>query len=47
MYQLGTIFGDAALFVLFADHETGNVLQEQQRYFALAAEFDEMGAFKG
>ena len=31
MHHLGAVFGDAPLLVLFADHETGDVLQEEQR----------------
>src|SRR5690606_30109913 len=37
--------GDAAGLVLLADHETGDVLQEQQRNAALAGQLDEMRTF--
>src|SRR5262249_62014971 len=46
-YHLGTILGDAARLVLAADHEAGNVLQEQERDAALATQLDEMGALEG
>ncbi|MNN06427.1 hypothetical protein D3C81_1192170 [compost metagenome] len=39
------MLGDAAGFVLLADHETGDVLQEQQRDATLAGQFDEVRAF--
>ena len=45
--QLGAVLGDAARFIFAADHEAGNVLQEQQRRPALAGELDEMGALQG
>ena len=38
------MLGDAAALGLGADHEAGDVLQEDQRDLALVAEFDEMGA---
>ena len=44
--ELRAVFGDAAVFVLFADHEAGDVLQEEQRRSALRAEFDEVRAFE-
>jgi hypothetical protein len=40
--HLGAILGDAAGFVFAADHEAGNVLQEEQRNAALARELDEV-----
>ncbi len=45
--HLGAVAGDAAVFVLAADHEAGDVLQEDERNAALGAEFDEVGAFEG
>ena len=42
--QLGAVLGDALGLVLAADHEAGDVLQEQQRDAALAGELDEMRA---
>ncbi len=45
-YQLGAVLGDAPRFVFFADHETSDVLQEDQRDAALCAQFDEMRAFQ-
>ena len=38
------VAGDAFVFVFPPHHETGDVLQEDQRDLALAAEFDEMRA---
>ena len=45
--HLGTVFGDAFGFVFLADHETGDVLQEQQGDLALVAQLDEVRAFLG
>jgi hypothetical protein len=42
VHHLGAVLGDAALLVLLADHEAGDVLQEHQRDPALAAELDEV-----
>ena len=42
--HLRAMFGDALILIFAADHETGDVLQEQQGYFALAAQLDEMRA---
>jgi hypothetical protein len=42
--HLGTVAGDALVFVFAPDHETGDVLQKHQRNFALAAQLDEMRA---
>ncbi len=39
------MLGDAAFFVLLADHEASDVLQEQQRDAALAGQLDEVRAF--
>ena len=44
--QLGAVAGDAAVLVLAADHEAGDVLQEHQRDAALVAELDEVGALE-
>ena len=45
-HELGAVLGDAARLVLAADHEAGDVLQEQQRDAALAAQLDEMRALQ-
>ena len=45
-HHLGAVLGDAAGFVFLADHEAGDVLQEQQRNAALAAQLDEMRALQ-
>ncbi len=42
--QLGRMLGDAAALGLGADHEAGDVLQEQQRDVALVAQLDEVRA---
>ena len=42
--QLGAVLGDAFGLILAADHEAGDVLQEQQGRAALAGELDEMRA---
>jgi hypothetical protein len=42
VHHLGAVLGDAAVLVLAADHEAGDVLQEQQRDLALAAQLDEV-----
>src|SRR5579883_2263903 len=41
-HHLGAIFGDAAVFVLLANHKAGNILQKDQRSLALGAEFDKV-----
>jgi hypothetical protein len=41
---LAPSLGDAFVLVLAADHEAGDVLQEQQRDAALAAQLDEVRA---
>ena len=43
-HQLGAVARDAAGLVLGADHEAGDVLQEDERHAALAAELDEVRA---
>ncbi|MND99129.1 hypothetical protein D3C80_915060 [compost metagenome] len=43
--QLGAVLGDPAGLVFLADHETGNVLQEQQRDATLAGQLNEVRAF--
>jgi hypothetical protein len=45
--HLGAVLGDAAVLVLAADHEAGDVLQEDQRDAALGAQLDEVGALLG
>ena len=40
--HLGAVLGDAAGLVVAAHHEADDVLQEQERHAALAAQFDEM-----
>ncbi len=44
--SLAPSLGDAAGLVFLADHEAGDVLQEDQRDFALAAQLDEMRALQ-
>ena len=44
--QLGAVLGDAAGLVLAADHEAGDVLQEDQRDLPLAGQLDEVGALQ-
>lgn len=41
------MLGDTARLVVLADHEAGDVLQEQQRDAALVAQLDEVGALLG
>ena len=40
--ELRAVLGDAARLVVAADHEPGDVLQEQQRDAAAVAELDEV-----
>ena len=42
--QLRAVLDDAALLVALADHEAGDVLQEQERHVDLVAELDELRA---
>src|SRR5512145_661823 len=44
--ELGPVAGDAAVLVLPADHEAGDVLEEDQRDAALVAQLDEVGALE-
>src|SRR6056297_3277924 len=44
--HLGAVFRNAGLFVLFADHEAGDVLQKNQRDVALIAKFYEVRALE-
>ena len=44
--HLGPVLGDAGVFILLADHEAGDVLQEHQRDVALVAQFDEVRALE-
>ena len=44
--HLGAVLGDAAGLVVAADHEAGDVLQEQQRDAALVAQLDEVRALE-
>src|SRR5690606_19997430 len=46
-HHLGAVPGNPFVFVFATHHETGDVLQEDQRNAALAAQFDEVGAFLG
>src|SRR5574343_487131 len=46
-HHLGPVTGDAAVFIFLADHEAGDILQEDERNAALGAEFDEVRAFLG
>ena len=45
-HHLGAVLGDAAGLVFLPDHEAGDVLQEQQRNAALAAQLDEVRALQ-
>ena len=45
--ELGGMFRDAAALRVRADHEAGDVLQEQDRRSALVAQFNEMRALHG
>ncbi|ENN86135.1 hypothetical protein RHSP_33009 [Rhizobium freirei PRF 81] len=45
-HQLRTVLGYTLSLVFPANHETGDVLQEDERNFALRAKFDEMRAFQ-
>src|SRR5690554_4487991 len=45
--HFGAMLGNAFGFVFLANHEPGDILQEQQRDVALAAQFNEVGAFLG
>ena len=40
--HLSAVFGDAPVFVLFADHEAGDILHEEQRGAPLPAELDKV-----
>ncbi len=44
--HLGAVLGDAAGLVVASDHEADDVLQEQQRNAALAAQLDEVRGFE-
>src|SRR3546814_13026085 len=41
------MFGNTLRLIFAANHETGNVLQKQQRYAALAGQFYEMRSLQG
>ena len=45
-HELGAVLGDAAGLVVAADHEAGDVLQEQQRDPAAVAQLDEVRALQ-
>ncbi len=45
--HLGPVLGDAAVLVLPAHHEAGDVLQEHQRDAPRVAQLDEVGALQG
>src|SRR5512139_528504 len=44
--ELGAVAGDAAVLVLPADHEAGDVLEEHERDAPLVAQLDEVGALE-
>jgi len=46
-HHLRAMAGDAFVFILPAHHETGDVLQEDERNTALRTQFDEVCAFLG
>ena len=45
--QFGAVLDDSALFIIFAHHEAGDVLQEEQGRPVLVAQLDEMGSLVG
>ena len=45
MDELGSVLGDAVMFVFLADDEAGDVLKEDERHLAHGAQRDEVGAF--
>ena len=45
--ELGAVFGNAGFFGGAADHEAGDVLEEEKGDGTLGAELDEVGAFEG
>src|SRR5207253_10371770 len=45
-HELGAVLGNAPRFVFLPDHETRNILQEQQGCAPLAAQLDEMRALE-
>src|SRR5438876_935163 len=46
VHHLGTVLRDAPVLVLLADHEAGDVLEEEERHAALAGERDEVRALQ-
>src|SRR3546814_20323660 len=46
-HQLGAVLGDPLRLIFAADHEPGDVLEEEQGRPALAGELDEMRALHG
>ena len=40
------MLGEAFVLVLLADHEPGDILQENQRNFPLTTELNEVGTFQ-
>ena len=44
--QFGAILCDAAVLVSRADHETGDVLEKDERHFSLRAQLDEVRPFE-
>src|SRR3546814_12662311 len=46
-HQLGAVLGDPLRLIFAADHEAGDVLEEEQGRPALAGELDEMRALQG
>jgi hypothetical protein len=46
-HELGPVARDPTLLVLLADHEAGDVLQEDERDLAFRRQFDEVGALLG
>jgi len=45
--ELGAVLGDTTAFVILTNHETGDVLEEEEGNTALRAEFDEVSTLQG
>jgi hypothetical protein len=46
LHHFGAIFDDPSLFILFAHHESGDVLKKNQRHASLATELYEMSSLE-
>jgi hypothetical protein len=45
--EFGAVLGDTAFFVSLSDHETSDVLEEEERNAALRAQLDEVSSLQG